>query len=410
MPPSAAEHPNVEILLLLRLLGQTEHGDVDWCSGPPLDWRVFANACDLHQVTALAFCRLNSLVKHAVPAGLSAHLRERFYKISLSNYLLAKKLVALTSRLEQENIPVLAYKGPAVAMAVYGDLALREYQDLDLVIHEEHLPNALEVMARAGFRIRPEYRIETRRDRARVHHAVFHAPDQSHVVELHWQLTGNLWHAFSPDVEKLWSRSEALQLPHGPVSTMCREDLLLALCCHGTRHRWWCLKWLVDVAELLRSPHQWDWSRIKEMTENRRAVSASTSLGILLAHELLGAPVPTEAAGILPVTEPVRTVAEAIREEILLHGHAHGDHHRTLLLLEERRAARMKYRGRWWFREVINVCPKDRALIRLPDKLEFLYRYIRVLRLTVKYTTRGAQVLWSQTWRRSVRKAVSDRH
>jgi hypothetical protein len=406
MPPAPAESPNVETQLLLRLLGQTENSDGDYCSRMPWDWRAFADACDRHQVASLAFCRLDSFPEHVVPEAVAAHLRDRFYKVSLSNYLLANNLVALASRLEQAGIPVLALKGPAVAMAVYGDLALREYQDLDLLIHSEQLSKAIEVMARAGFQIQPYYGHKTRRDRAEGHHASFHSPDQSHFVELHWQLAGNLWHNFTPEVDKLWSRSETLELPQGRVSTICREDLFLVLCCHGTTHRWCCLKWLVDVAELLRTAGTWNWSRIEEMAEDRQGVRASAGLGMLLAHELLGAPLAAAAAKVLPVTGRVRSLATAIREEILLQGQTDGEAHRTLLALEHSRAARMRYRGtqavrhtRQWFRQVITVGPKDRALVRLPEKLEFLYPYIRLLRLTVTGSRRVARAVWSRVGR-----------
>jgi hypothetical protein len=394
MPLAPAEHANVETHLLLQWLRQTENRDAEWRSDPPWDWRVFADACEFHQVVPLIFRRLDSLPEHTVPAGLSAHLRNRFYTISLANYLLANQLVALTSRLEEEDIPVLALKGPAVAMTVYGDLALRQFQDLDLMVHLEHLPNAIKVMVGAGFRMVPNCRPETRTDRAQLHHATFQAPDQSHFVDLHWQLADDLSRGFSPEVEKVWSHSQTLQLPHGRVSTMCREDLFLVLCYHGGKHRWACLKWLVDVAELLRSADTWNWSRIEEMIANRPGVGASAGLGTLLAHELLGAPVPAVAARILPVTERARRVADAIREEIL-HSHTVAvDPHRTLLELEERRAARMKYWGTRWFRQVFQVCDKDRAVVQLPEKLEFLYWYIRLLRLVMKHSRRAACSLW----------------
>jgi hypothetical protein len=259
-----------------------------------------------------------------------------------------------------------------VAVSVYGDLALRQFNDLDLVVRLEHLSKSVQVMASAGFRMLPEGRPETRRVRTQFHHATFQAPDQSHYVDLHWQLAGDLEQAFSPEIEKVWSRCETLQLPHGPVSTMCREDLFLALCYHGAKHRWGLLKWLVDVAELLRGADRWDWSRIAEMTVNRPGAGASASLAMLLAHELLGAPIPAGSATTLAATERVRHVAAAIREEILTNsrGKIEGHSHRTLLGLEERRAARMKYRcihamrhPRWWCYQVFRASHKDRTLV-----------------------------------------------
>ena len=359
----------------------------EWRAEPGWDWERFAEACDHHQVAPLVYCRLNPLPAGAVPPGLLAHLRSRFYRMSSKSYVLANHLVAWTGRLEAEGIPVLVYKGPAVALEAYGDLALREFEDLDLLIHPEDVERARHVFALAGLKILPApgYEPNFRRVRREHHHDAFVAPDESHYVELHWQLGGNLWRSFGPDVARLWERTESLQLPRGRVPTMCREDLFLALCFHGAKHRWWCLKWLLDVAEMLRKAESWDWGRIEEMLVDRPRARASASLGVLLAQELLGVEAPAAAERVLPVSEKVRAVGDAIRAEILTRGHCEDDPHRTLLGLEDRVWARVRYRCRLWLRVYVRVNARDRAALQLPRWLGFLYGLVRPVRLIIKY-------------------------
>jgi hypothetical protein len=342
-------------------------------------------------------------------------MRARFYAVSAHNYHLARNLVELTSLLEAQHVPVLAYKGPAVAMTVYGNLALRQYQDLDLVIRKEHLSKALDLMTQRGFRIVPysyrcgfqfvpySIRAENPKHLTKYHVVALEAPDHTFFVDLHWQLANGDGRAFSPDIEKAWDRAERLQLPLGTVSTFCREDLLLALCYHGTKHRWFRLKWLLDVAELLRKGETLDWSRIEEMIRIRPRAGASASLAILLAQELLNAHIPVEAARVVPATQRTFVEADAIREEILLRGHASGDDYQALLALEEHPPTRMKYRitraaqypGVLFSEVFIQVSPKDRALIRLPEKLRLLYHLIRPVRLAVKHGRRAVSAVWS---------------
>ena len=398
---------------LLRLLKTPVSGDLSWLPSTQQDWRPFAAACDFHHLVPFVFCRLRDLAGDSVPPGLLGHLRTRFYEISANNYRLAKKLVDLTSLLRSHHIPVLAYKGPAVAMSVYGDLALRQYTDLDLVIRKEHLLKAVGVMKRCGFEIvptlgRPQmiprlFHPENPSHLALAEEIPLWAPDKTYFVDLHWQLGHGPWRAFSPDVETMWDRAQKLDLPHGRVSTFCSEDLFLALCYHGSKHRWSHLKWLLDVAELLRKTETLDWSRIEEMIRIRPRARASASLAILLAQELLNAPLPAEAAKIVPATQ--RTIAEAaaIREEILSRGQTSGNDYRTLLALEERPLARMKYRasrvlrypGGVFSEVVLQVSPKDRAFIALPEKLQFLYHLIRPSRLVAKHGRRAISALWS---------------
>ena len=228
------------------------------------------------------------------------------------------------------------------------------------------------------------------------------SPDGAFYVDLHWQFADRFWRPFSPDVAKLWERAVKQHLPQGSVFTPCREDLFLALCAHGTRHRWWCLKWLVDVAEILRKADALDWSRIEEMTRIRPGAGAAASVAVSLAHDLLEVPVPAEAGRILPATDRTRALALAIQQELLSRGYSSGDEHTTLLALEGRPAARMNYRAarvarypESLFRQIIaEIGPKDRSLIRLPRKLEFLYHLIRPARLVLTRSVRIARTFW----------------
>jgi hypothetical protein len=79
----------------------------------------------------------------------------------------------------------------------------------------------------------------------------------------------------------------------GEVWTLGPEDTLLFLCCHGTKHNWGALSWLVDVAELVRGQSGLDWDAVVRWSRvpgRRRPVQ----LGLHLAHHLLEAPVPAE--------------------------------------------------------------------------------------------------------------------
>lgn len=365
------------------------------------DWRPFAEACDLHQVSTFAYCRLQAISKN-IPAGLLDHLRQRFYEVSARNYQLAKKLIDLASLLQNAAIPVLAFKGPALAMAVYGDLALRQYQDLDLVIHQEHLVKAVDLLTRSGFQLTPTfsrpqitpYLCNPRNPRhvARAEEIPFRAPDGSHYVDIHWKLGHGFWRPFGPDIDRIWDRVEKQDLPQGSVSTFCREDLFLSLCYHGTKHRWVTLKWLLDVAELLRNAETFDWSRIEEMARIQPGLCASASVAILLANQLLSAPVPPLAERILPPTSRSLVLAAAIRDEILASGHSTKDSCATLLELEPRPLARMRFRATWIARYpgsvvrelFVRVDAKDRALVSLSPKFQFLYHVIRPLRLLAR--------------------------
>jgi len=396
----------VETRRLLGLLAQPRGAAVELPAAAAWDWERFAELCDAHQLAPYVYWRLTGPPRSAVPAGLLERLRKRFHAVCGRNYRLAKKAVDLTAKLENEGVHALVYKGPSLAMSVYGGLALRPYNDLDLLIRKEHHARVVQLMTGWGFQIAPKPAVphvrpylgrpEDPRNVERTQEIEFCAPDNTYYADLHWQLGDIFWRSLNPAVEKFWDRAERQALPQGSVSTLCREDLFLTLCAHGNRHRWFCLKWLLDVAELLRKPETLDGSRIEEMVRDRPGAGASACVAVILARELLKAPVPSEIERILPATCRTLAFAGAVREELLSKGETSGDEHTTLLALEARPVARMKYRASriiyypvGLFREIfIQISPKDRALIRLPNRLEFLYHLVRPVRLIVKRFSR----------------------
>ena len=120
MPDSIDIGPGTQMLLRLwRGLNEPDHrAEVEE------NWKSFLAACDYHQVAPIVFHRLHG--RGDVPPQVLEHLRARFYHVSAYNHRLAMHLVHLIAEFEQQRIPCLALKGPAVAMAAYGDLSLRQ--------------------------------------------------------------------------------------------------------------------------------------------------------------------------------------------------------------------------------------------------------------------------------------------
>src|SRR4029077_10103392 len=125
------------------------------------------------------------------------------------------------------------------------------------------------------------------------HDYKFLRADDGLVVEIQWGITESLV-GFPLSFADLWQRRKTLPLADAGLFSLALEDLLLLLCVHGAKHRWEQLKWICDIAELVDAYRQKiDWSKVLErvrMLGGERMLL----LGLFLAHDLLGADVPTE--------------------------------------------------------------------------------------------------------------------
>ena len=363
------------------------------------DWESLLAACDYHQVSPIVFHRLQDRGDHLVPARVLEQLRARFYRVSAYNHRLAVLLVQLVAQFEQHQIPCLALKGPAVALGAYGDLSLRQYEDIDLLVRVEDVSQAVQVLFNDGL-IPAIGHAERHQDVKLFHEITLLAPDKSYSVDLHWQLAPPYAHVFGPDPSAVWRKAVKLQLPTGDVQVLSREDMFLALCQHGTRHRWWQLKWLFDVAEMLRNGAGLDWTRIEDVMKTYPMAHPPASLAALLARELLEVRAPSEVNKILEPGKRTRAVARAIRDEFLLRGQTNRSSHDTLLGLEQRPLVRVKYMAnealQYRVREVLfTITEKDLEFVQLPGKLRLLYYFIRPLRLMVQHGWTAARRIWS---------------
>jgi hypothetical protein len=353
------------------------------------DWQSLLAACDYHQVLPIVYHRLQSRSDHIVPPEIMEQLRRRFYRISAYNHRLAQLLCELVSHFERQQIPCLALKGPAVALAAYGDLSLRQYEDIDIMVRVEDVSKAVEILFSLG--LQPARGHAHRHKNVKLYHEVtLVASDKSYGVDLHWQLAPPYARAFGPDPTELWSRAAKLHLPVGDVAVLCREDLFLALCQHGTRHRWWQLKWLFDVAELLVNAGTMDWRRVDQVMKRYPMARPAASLAALLAGDLLGTQAPADVVEILEPGKRTRAVARAIRHEVLTKGQTNGSAHDTLLGLEPRPLVRAKYMATEGiqypiFEVLFTITRKDLAFLPLPKKFRLLYYIIRPFRLMVQH-------------------------
>src|SRR5206468_4850779 len=57
----------------------------------------------------------------------------------------------LLDALAAAGIDALAYKGPALAMRAYGELGMRAFVDLDLLVRPDDVPRAIEALSAAGY-------------------------------------------------------------------------------------------------------------------------------------------------------------------------------------------------------------------------------------------------------------------
>jgi hypothetical protein len=251
-----------------------------------IDWAYLLRTSGRHGVAPLLYRSLNATNTEGVPQDVMGRLRERFHTNSRRNLFLTAKLLEILDALEERDIPALPYKGPVLATFAYGNLAHREFSDLDLLLNDKDILKAKEVLSSLGYRPRDQMTEAQEAAFLRYERQYEFASADGTMVELQWEVTPRYF-SFPLDHEYARERAVSVSLGGRTVQTFSPEDLLLILCVHGPVHCWSRLGWICDVAELVQASGGLDWERLigRASAFNSKRMLL---LGLYLANQLLG--------------------------------------------------------------------------------------------------------------------------
>ena len=386
----SAPGPENELLICVarRTLAEAEEARLQRLLSGELDWGYLLATADRHCLIPLLYSHLNSVASPEVPLQVMSRLGQLNQENTRSSLLLTGELLQLMSVLEEHGIEAIPFKGPTLALLAYGDVGRRAFGDLDILVKRQAFPAVKELLLSQGFTPKPELTRAQQAAALRFDCSQNFANEKNIWVDVHWQFLAP-YLSLHFDTDQLWDRLEPITVNRRELTTVSPEDLLLVLCLHGFAHFWERLGWICDVAALIESQEKIDWQVVLQNAASlggRRILL----LGLYLASDLSGAPVPPEIlktadATVLALADRVQwghfteaTPAAGIFTEVRLH-----------LAMRERKRDKLKS----CLRLLTTPRVADWKLRPLPASLFFLYYALRPLRLAGKY---GAKLLRPQ--------------
>lgn len=389
----AARRAEAELLLACArtLLAPGTASRIAGLVGGPLEWAWLVETALFHGLTPLLYRHLTATCPDRVPASILVWLRQHAEANSRRNLTLIGELLRLLDLLVRNGIPALPYKGPLLSHIVYRNLALRECYDLDILVPRERAVRARDVLLNAGYQLdhmlTPAQEARWLRTQYDFH---LEHPKVGSVVELHWHIAPKSF-AVPLQMSRLWQRARALSLGGTTVSTLSPEDQLLMLCVHGAKHGWRQLKSICDVAESLRAHPAMDWD-YTHRTARAAGVEGMLLVGLVLAHDLLEAPLGETMQGQLLRQPTARVIASHLARRLFSQDFKrHRPFERWLfhLRVRERPLDKLRFAGR----SAVTPSAGDLQLLALPAGWSFLYYLLRPLRLIHKYVWQRAGAL-----------------
>lgn len=245
------------------------------------DWDSFMEQVVRHRMAAMAADALKG-------AGIdpSQRLLDRASRSTRNAIALTAEARRLIDRLAEVGITAIVLKGPVLSQSLYGEMAMRQSIDLDLLVSWDEFYAARQALGKAGYSLcgtEPpwdDWRLTSWRKGAK-DISLVHA-DSAIKLELHHRLQ-------SPEALDVGlsvaAATQEVVLAGRKFRTFAKDDQFAYLSVHEARNLWHRLKWLADIRALLAG------SSVEElealMVHSRRlGAERCAALALLLCHRL----------------------------------------------------------------------------------------------------------------------------
>jgi len=388
-PPPATDLQR-DVKLLADVCGEfVTQADTGWRNGVARhpDPERLASTADQHGVLPL-LARALSL------AGIPCEtVRARAREIAFRNLALAAELVKLVGALRELGIEALAYKGPVLGQQLYGDVTLRQFRDLDIVIAPRDVMRTRDALCQLGYKEMEQFSGPLVRNHVSSQcEWQMRGTNSGTIIELHWALFPR-YASFDLSVIELNQASVAIEIAGERVRAMDLRHLALVLSAHGTKHLWYRLGWLVDFALVLRNCAVGDAEKLLDDAA-RKGMKRIFLISAALADKVLRVRLPKAFENALSADRWARELADNMQRSLWAGVSPEDLLSENVLLLRsrERWSDRVKIVSRLAF----TPGPQEWRWVALPEWAEWLYRPIRLAR-AARHFPRIVQRAFSST-------------
>jgi hypothetical protein len=253
------------------------------------DWPLILECALEQDVAPLLYFQLKQGGdEKLVPEQVLQTLQQAYHQNAARNLHLYHELHAVLELLTSLDLPVIILKGAFLASCVYPNPALRSMADIDILMHPEDIPVALEKLKELGYRLAVPLWANSLD-----YHLVLKAQNFIALLEIHWGLVVPNQHSSLP-VKTLWENTNPVKIEENNTLTLRPEELLLHLCEHmAIKHVFrQCVRSLVDIDRIIRLYFDnFDWEKTI-LFAKAWGLQKAVLLSLFFCRKYLSTPVP----------------------------------------------------------------------------------------------------------------------
>jgi len=369
--------------VLLKNGSESKHQDISRLlslHGP--DWTEFVDRLHENRLIPVAYQVLDKTKDLPEINDLRGAVRKRWQRNTARMLSISAELVRLIKAFATAAIPVIAFKGPALAMQIYGNINMRYCVDLDLLVSPSDHMRAENFLLEQGY-VYLSGETAFKRNKLRKHinkHTHMVHPSTHIHVELHFEL---IHERDTPlfAFDDLWRRRTCVSIAGTAIPTLPIHMHCLYLCLHGEMHSWERLSRLYDVAFIFAAMDHEEATALLSLAA-QYGQSDALLRSMLLSHLFFGLPkIPEGARRMMSKRQVMNYMALKLQMIVSITPGAALEHpwqRKYWLRKRARWAGCVSAQDKWRYLSMhFHPLALDVAAVNLPDRLWFLYCFVR---------------------------------
>ncbi|MEA5466117.1 nucleotidyltransferase domain-containing protein [Leptothoe sp. PORK10 BA2] len=393
-----------ELVLLLEcakhyLRGTSQERIQQLLQQPELDWQNVLNLARFHRLLPILYKVFSSNGPIELPEAVLKELRDLQFRNITNNLVLLKELIGFLKILAAHDIRGISFKGPMTAMSAYGDLSLRTFSDLDVLVHPDDFLKLRPIALRNGYqcdRLMAIPEQQCLKQLSSHEQAIYFQsqkeysllePKSRTCLDIH---QGILSKHFAPlfDTRWIWQHTQTVDIGGHLILGVTPEVQVLVMVAQGAEDYWRQLGKLLDLAMLIDRHPDLDWHALLELAETLDILPRLV-LGMSLVQQLYGLTLPDSVARTIQRFPSTQGLAQTVQRHILVNKPSHQSTKLTmgLVLYQLRLMTTWKNRVHCVL-TLMNPTLADIAAMPLPKPLFFVYYLLRPVRLVQGFVRR----------------------
>lgn len=248
-----------------------------------LDWEYIVDMATRHRLRPLLYYNLNKICPDNVPEDVLVSLREFYHSNVRKNLMMTGELVKVMKLLEENGVNAVTYKGPVLAQMAYGNVGLREFGDLDILVGKSYALKAKDLMFSQGYKLIAPIKISDADFMKLEAEYIFINKKLGTKIEINWNFEGNFF-SFKGDPRLLFDNQIKYNINDFEFLSFSTDNNFLMLSIHAAKHDWTRLSWIMDIAEFINK-HSINWEDTLKKAD-KLGVKKILLITLYLTHEL----------------------------------------------------------------------------------------------------------------------------